>query len=159
MNKYLIWGGVLILVLLGVLVLYPSNPGVPVPTPIPPSPVTATPPVAPTYTPPNNGPVQPIMPLSKQADYVIDITTVGFSPDKIVIKKGDSIIWTNRDRANHQLATAAGNTYADNGPTAAVNSCGVLKLGDSCKITFTAVGAWNYYDKLNAKFTGSVTVQ
>ena len=158
MNQYLIWGGVVVLALLGV-VLYPfSRPDAVPPAPNPIS-TTPAPAPAPVYVPPDNGKIEPVQPLSKQADFIIDITTVGFSPDNITIKKGDSIIWTNRDRADHQVATASGNNYPDNGPTVATNSCGVLRLGQSCKVTFTAAGTWSYYDKLDSKFTGSVIVQ
>lgn len=160
-NKvYLVLGAVLGLVLVGFL-FYPFNKSSETAAPVGQeiTPTTVTPPPAPAYVPPTSGLVQPVLPLSSQADIVVDMTTIGFSPADLIIQKGQSVIWTNRDRASHQIATAAADTYPSNGPTAAVSSCGVIKLGDSCKVTFSSIGIWKFYDKLNSKFTGSVTVK
>ena len=108
---------------------------------------------APAYVPKDGLISQVVVPIEKQADAIIDITTVGFSPQKVNIKAGQSVIWTNRDKALHWVVI---------GPSAqkgicdgAMDSCRGLKQGESFRATFK-VGTWNYFDKLNPKFTGTV---
>ena len=47
---------------------------------------------------PKDGAIEPTIPIESQADYVIDVTAIGFSPESLKVKKGDSVIWTSRDR-------------------------------------------------------------
>ena len=87
---------------------------------------------------------------------MIDITTAGFSPDIISVKKGSSIIWTNRDKAEHWIYNT---DYTEKGACGTkFNSCAGLKLGENLRVTFDKTGTWNYIDKLNPKFKGQVTV-
>ncbi|HEY4496783.1 MAG TPA: hypothetical protein VI432_01360 [Candidatus Paceibacterota bacterium] len=107
----------------------------------------------------DDGAIIPTVPLSRQANQIIDITTIGFSPSETTIDKGDSIIWTNRDRNSHKLQ-ATGAIYPEDGDCGSkLNSCAALKLGDSWKVTFNVSGEWNYRDELNPQFTGVVTVR
>jgi len=114
----------------------------------------------PPYIPHDGVISQVVIPIEKQADEVIDITTIGFSPTEIDIKAGQSIIWTNRDKAQHWIIVDSSTPYPDKGTCgSAFNSCRGLKLGENFRLTFKTVGTWNYYDKLNPKFTGAVVVK
>lgn len=104
---------------------------------------------------------QVTIPIEKQADVIIEITPIGFSPDgvvvPVVVKAGTSIIWTNRDKAEHWVYNT---TYPDRGTCGTkFNSCGGLKSGTNLRVTFDRAGIWDYVDKLNPKFTGRVVVQ
>ena len=113
-----------------------------------------------TYTPPKVGIVQPVVPITEQANVVIDITAVGFSPAVVTIKPGQSVIWTNRDRASHWIVPDPTDPYPSNGTCgSALNSCQALALGQSFRFTFSKAGTWGYYDKLNPKFAGEIVVQ
>ncbi|MCL5006894.1 MAG: hypothetical protein M1153_02010 [Patescibacteria group bacterium] len=113
-----------------------------------------------TYVPPAVGIVQPVLPINEQANVIVDITAAGFSPQIVTIKPGESVIWTNRDRAEHWIAPDQSNPYPSNGTCgSAFNSCRGLNLGESFRFTFTKIGTWDYYDKLNPKFVGQVIVQ
>ena len=114
----------------------------------------------PPYVPHDGVISQVVVPIEQQADEVIDITTVGFSPTEVDIKAGQSIIWTNRDKAQHWIIVDSSTPYPDKGTCgSAFNSCRGLKLGENFRLTFKTVGTWNYYDKLNPKFTGAVVVK
>ena len=114
----------------------------------------------PPYIPHDGVISQVVVPIEQQADEVIDITTVGFSPTEVDIKAGQSIIWTNRDKAQHWIIVDSSTPYPDKGTCgSAFNSCRGLKLGENFRLTFKTVGTWNYYDKLNPKFTGAVVVK
>jgi plastocyanin len=111
------------------------------------------------YVPKDGVITQVVEPIEKQADEIIDITTVGFSPQEVDIKAGQSVLWTNRDKAKHWVVVASSTPYPDKGACgSAFNSCIGLKLGENFRLTFKTPGRWNYYDKLNPKFTGVVVV-
>lgn len=130
-------------------VLPPVSPnGTPAPTPTP-TPINPPPPA---YM-PQDGQIQPVLPLEDQADYIIDITSSGFSPASLTIKQGESIIWTSRDRnGSHQIVSTG------SPQNSAMNST-VLKLGESWRATFNSKGTFNYQDKLNSQFKGSIIVE
>ncbi len=109
---------------------------------------------------PKDGVISQVMePVEKQANQVIDITSVGFSPADINIKIGQSVIWTNRDKGQHWVIVSSANPYPEKGSCgSSFNSCRGLKLGENFRQTFGVPGRWAYYDKLNPNFTGTVLV-
>lgn len=160
MNKnYLIWlGGAAAAVALGLTAWIGGNSYVAPPATPPGTPANS--PVSPPDYYPADGMVKPVVPIEKQANYIIDITTAGFSPAELKVKKGDSIIWTNRDKAKHQIMADAAMSYPEKGECGSkLNSCVSLSLGDSFRVTFNEIGVWKYSDKLNPKFTGIVIVE
>ena len=117
-------------------------------------------PDAEAYVSPENGMVSPVVPLSAQSDYIIDITTAGFSPAELTIKKGESIIWTNRSKAGHWIEPIGDNIYPEEGDCGSkLDSCVALRLGESFKVTFNVAGVWGFHDKLNPEFSGTITVE
>lgn len=112
------------------------------------------------YVPKDGTITQVVIPIERQANMVIDITTAGFSPAEINITTGTVVLWTNRDKTPHWVASVASNRYPESGPCGSkFDSCAGLKLGENLRVTFNRSGIWDYVDKLNPKFTGRVTVQ
>jgi plastocyanin len=124
-----------------------------------PSSASGQPSAQPPYVPKDGVLTQVSVPLEKQADYIIDITAIGFSPAELDIKSGQSVIWTNRNRNLHWVASSTKNPYPEKGSCGSkFNSCRGLKLGESFRLTFETRGRWEYSDKLNPQFTGVVIV-
>jgi plastocyanin len=77
----------------------------------------------------------------------VDISKLGFVPADVTIQVGDSVTWTNKDTATHQVVCA---TCPFTSP--------VLAAGQSFTYTFTKVGKFNTIDPLNKNKKGTVTV-
>lgn len=83
------------------------------------------------------------------ATKAVDITSRGFSPNKVTIALGDTVTWTNKDTVQHQVV-------ADQ---AKFTSSPVLLAGQSYSFTFTKSGVYTYHDGANARRKGTVTVK
>jgi plastocyanin len=79
----------------------------------------------------------------------VDITSRGFSPNKATIAYGDTVTWTNKDTAQHQVV-------ADQ---AKFTSSPILLAGQTYSFTFTKSGVFTYHDGTNVKRKGTVTVK
>ncbi len=110
---------------------------------------------------PSSGVVtQTSLPVDKMADYEIDVTSIGFSPSVLNISKGQSVVWTIRDKDTHWIEANPSNPYPVKGTCgSSFDSCGGLSLGSSFRMVFNTVGSWGYYDKLNPQFTGTIVVK
>lgn len=73
----------------------------------------------------------------------VEITSEGFVPQTIRIKKGSTITWTNNDAQPHQTASDPKNVES------ALNSEEPLTQGDSYAATFDDAGTFTYHDELN----------
>ena len=78
----------------------------------------------------------------------VDISKVGFVPSATTIQVGDTVTWTNKDTANHQVVCQK-----------CPFTSPVLKPGDTYSNTFTTVGKFTTVDPLNKNKKGTVTVQ
>lgn len=74
-----------------------------------------------------------------------------FSPALVVIHKGDSVVWTNKDTDQHSVT-------ADSGQVVSFDSSG-LHGQASFRKTFTALGVFHYHCKFHPFMTGTVTVK
>jgi plastocyanin len=83
------------------------------------------------------------------ATKTVDITQAGFTPTKVTIDYGDTVTWTNKDTANHQV-------LADQG---AFPTSPVLQPNQTYSYTFTKSGSFGYRDALNTRRRGTVTVR
>jgi plastocyanin len=79
----------------------------------------------------------------------VDITQSGFTPNKVTIDFGDTVTWTNKDTANHQV-------LADQ---IAFPTSPVLQANQTYSYTFRKSGSFGYRDALNTKRRGTVTVR
>jgi len=78
----------------------------------------------------------------------VNIYSTGFSPKSVTIVQGDTVTWTNRDSANHQILATRGQFVSP-----------ILHKGGSFSFTFTAAGTYNYSDELHPTLTGKVIVK
>jgi len=77
----------------------------------------------------------------------VDISKLGFVPAAVTVQTGDTVSWTNKDTANHQVVCA----------TCTFTSL-VLTPGQTFTYTFTKVGKFTTVDPLNKNKKGTVTV-
>ena len=77
----------------------------------------------------------------------VDISGVGFVPAAVTVQTGDSVTWTNKDTANHQVVCA----------TCPFTSL-VLTPGQTFTFTFAKAGKFTTVDPLNKNKKGTVTV-
>jgi plastocyanin len=75
------------------------------------------------------------------------IESFAFTPRTITIKKGDTIVWTNKDDASHTI------TSDTSGPVSKT-----LRGGDTYAYTFTEVGTFPYHCSFHPAMTGTVIV-
>ncbi|MFA6076462.1 MAG: cupredoxin family copper-binding protein [Candidatus Paceibacterota bacterium] len=107
-----------------------------IPTPTPPAPTSVT---TPTPTPTTPTPT----PVTKN----VTIQGFAFNQSSLTIKKGDTVVWTNKDSAPHTVTGNAG------GPKS-----GTLNQNQTYSFTFNSVGTFSYRCALHPSMTGSVTV-
>src|SRR5207253_1634544 len=81
------------------------------------------------------------------ATTAVRITGTGFAPRTVYVSAEDTMTWTNRGTANHQVVSDDG-TF----------SSPVLAPGQTFQHTFLVPGTANYHDGLNASNKGSVVV-
>jgi plastocyanin len=77
----------------------------------------------------------------------VDISKLGFVPTTVTVQLGDSVTWTNKDTANHQVVCA---TCPFTSP--------VLAPGAIFTFTFAKVGKFTTVDPLNKNKKATVTV-
>jgi len=128
-----------------------TNPPSPSPAPMPTPSPTATPTPAPTLTPtpsPVPTPTPIPAPTPKPVTHNITIQNFGFSPASITVKKGDTVIWTNKDSASH---TVTGNNGGPSSPTLSTNG--------TYSYTFNSAGTFAYHCTIHPSMTAAVVVQ
>jgi plastocyanin len=79
--------------------------------------------------------------------YNVSIQSFAFSQKSINIKKGDTVVWTNKDSAPHTV------TGGNGGPAS-----GTLNTGGTYSFTFNSTGTFNYKCTIHPSMTGSVVV-
>ena len=82
------------------------------------------------------------------APKAVNIFSSGFSPKAVTITQGDTVTWTNRDTANHQILASRGEFVSP-----------ILHSGARYSFTFNAAGSYSYKDELFPTLTGSITVK
>ena len=81
---------------------------------------------------------------------VVSVTIKGFKfiPLDVVVKTGDTVVWTNEDSAPHTVESSDGTLKSDQ-----------LSKGDTFKFTFTKAGTYAYQCGIHPSMQGSVKVQ
>jgi len=79
----------------------------------------------------------------------VAIDNFAFSPASITIKKGTTVIWTNKDSATHTVTENDGQKGPDSGN---------LAQGKTYSFTFDAVGTYKYHCAIHPDMTGTITV-
>ena len=87
------------------------------------------------------------VPLSGNAP--VDIVNFEFKPQKVVVKPGTTVTWTNRDTSIHDIK--------DTSPLATPQSKDLSK-GDTFSITYGQPGSYSYICGIHQYMMGSVEV-
>lgn len=86
-------------------------------------------------------------PVPAPATYNVTIQNFTFSPASLTVKKGDIVIWTNKDPMGH---TVTGNNGSP--------SSQVLSTNGTYSYTFNSVGTFAYHCSIHPSMMGTVTV-
>lgn len=96
-------------------------------------------------------------PTSQIPTAQVTITEQGFVPQTILIKKGSTVNWTNRDNKPHRVTSDPHPTHSVL-PTLGEDN--LLITGASYTYTFNKTGTFTYHDEQNPlKFKGVVIVK
>ena len=79
----------------------------------------------------------------------VEVTRAGFTPNKVTVDYGDTVTWTNRDNASHQVLADRGDFPASP----------VLAPNQTYSYTFVKSGSFSYRDALNTKRRGTIVVR
>ena len=82
------------------------------------------------------------------ADAKVQIDQYAFLPQRITVKPGTTVTWTNDDDAPHTIASSA-----------KVFKSRPLDTGDKFSFTFTTPGTYAYFCSEHPQMTGTVTVE
>jgi plastocyanin len=82
------------------------------------------------------------------ATRAVNIFATGFSPKAITITEGDTVTFTNKDTADHQILASKGEFVSP-----------ILHHNNSYSFMFKAAGTYNYKDELHPRLTGTITVK
>lgn len=100
-------------------------------------------------TPDNSSATSSTTPQSGEVS--IDIKDFAFSPEKITVKKGTKVTWTNEDTVAHTV------TSDEDSPQKGLDS-GNLAKGKTYSFTFEQVGEFSYHCAPHPNMIGSVEV-
>ena len=89
------------------------------------------------------------IPSALAATKTVDVTRAGFTPTKVTVDFGDTVTWTNKDNASHQVLF----------DQAAWPTSPVLTQGQTYSVTFTKSGSFGYRDAFATNRRGTVTVR
>ena len=82
------------------------------------------------------------------ADAKVQIDQYAFLPQRITVKPGTTVTWTNEDDAPHTIASSA-----------KLFKSKALDTGDKFSFTFTTPSTYAYFCSLHPQMTGTVTVE
>jgi amicyanin len=82
------------------------------------------------------------------ADAKVNIDNFTFGPEKLIVKAGTTVTWTNEDDIPHTVASS----------TKAFKSK-ALDTDDSFSFTFTTPGTYEYFCSLHPHMVGTVVVE
>jgi len=83
------------------------------------------------------------------APSAVSIDNFFFTPQKLTVKAGTKITWTNKDDIPHGIASA-NNAFAKSQ---------ALDTDDSFSFTFTTPGTYQYFCYLHPHMTGTIVVE
>lgn len=109
-------------------------------------------------------------PISERQSNTVIYTDLGYSPNPITIKKGQTVVWKNESSKKMWTASAMhpthkiypGTDIALCGmPTFApmFDSCNGISFSQSWSFKFVSVGTWKYHNHMNPTHYGTVIVE
>jgi plastocyanin len=85
---------------------------------------------------------------ARAAETEVKIDNFAFAPQRIVVKAGTTVTWTNADDAPHTVASSS-----------KVFKSGALDTEDKFSFTFATPGTYEYFCSLHPHMTGTVVVE
>ena len=104
------------------------------------------------------------------AEFIIEYSASGFTPNAVTIKQGDTVKWVNKSTVDTWPASAKHPTH-EVYPGSGITKCGTAEesgIFDACKgippngsysFKFNEKGTWFYHDHLDSKKFGQITVE
>jgi plastocyanin len=89
--------------------------------------------------------------LPGQADnapQAVTIENFTFNPQRLTVKAGGTVTWTNKDDIPHAIAS-----------TGAVFRSGALDTDDNYSFTFNTPGTYQYFCSLHPHMTGTIVIE
>ncbi len=119
-------------------------------------------PVAPP--PPVTKTMQAVLEKSTGFSAVVSYTDNGFEPAQTVIKRGDTVRFTNNSTGKMWVTAAAngGSVYPGSSEScgqSAFDTCTPLAPNEIWEFTFEKAGTWSYQNNVDAQFAGTIRVQ
>jgi plastocyanin len=81
-------------------------------------------------------------------DTAVKIDNFTFTPQRLTVKTGTTITWTNQDDIPHTVASTTKQFKST-----------VLDTGDKFSFTFTTAGSYEYFCSLHPHMTGTIVVE
>lgn len=94
--------------------------------------------------------------ISSAAEIQVEMNSEGFSPQKIQITQGDTVVFTNKDTEERWPASNLHPTheiYPEFDPKT------TIEIGKEWSFTFTKSGTWKYHDHILPQHSGTVEVK
>ena len=88
-------------------------------------------------------------------NFTVTYDADGFKPQNLIIKAGDTVIWTNQGETKMDIASSPHPAHTD---YPALN-LGIAKIDESKSLSFPKPGTYQYHNHLNAGHFGLVTVE
>ena len=85
---------------------------------------------------------------AQNAPVAVSIDNFTFNPQKLTVKAGTTVTWTNKDDIPHAIA-AVNKQFKSK----------TLDTGDGYAFTFTTPGSYEYFCSLHPHMTGTVVVE
>ncbi|HML05592.1 MAG TPA: plastocyanin/azurin family copper-binding protein [Methanobacterium sp.] len=89
---------------------------------------------------------------SKQVSYpkkTVTIYNFAFHPPTLIVKKGTTVTWINRQNVDHTVTSTNGK----------FPSSGHIKPGSSYKVTFTKTGTYRYHCSIHDFMKGTIIIK
>ena len=103
-------------------------------------------------------------------DVIVVLGSDGFSPEIVIVEKGDMVIFKNNTEGEMWPASAVHPTHKeypgsdidkcfDGSDKVFFDACDRIAPGGTWSFTFNEVGSWKYHDHLNSGLRGTVVVE
>lgn len=91
----------------------------------------------------------------KGKTFDVGLTDQGYIPQRLTIKAGDKVTWTNKSGAVATVNSAPHPAHTDYAPL----NLGQIEDGASVSLVFDNTGTYRYHNHLNSTQFGSITVE
>ncbi|MEK7107874.1 MAG: DoxX family membrane protein [Patescibacteria group bacterium] len=104
------------------------------------------------------------LPSPFATEQVVTFTDTGYSPNTLIIKNGETVVFKNQSSRTMWPASAMHPTHREYPTTggclgSTFDACKGVQPSDSWSFKFDFIGAWKYHDHLNPGNTGTIIVQ